>query len=695
MVLLKKIQINNFLSHVETVIDFNERESVLIDGLSGSGKSSIVDAITWVLYGKIRDSENRKVIHGSEKKTEVTLSLTKDDSIFHITRTATLSGKHDIVIKEEKEGEMVIIPITRIKEQQEWIEEEITGASYKLFINSVVYPQDSREGFVFQSAKSRRDILLEIADVEDFDNKYAKTVKAIKVREEKKNGVESVINLLNTQIVDANNIVKSNNIELENIKVDNEEFQSLKTLHDTYSNKVINLSSSISTLLRDSDIYHTRISAITEQMAQLPDSALDTVDPEDIKKEIDILENEYSNEIQEEQRLLVALNENKENQIILDKLQKEKPVEVITGHMIELLDHELTEANNRYKNEKTCPAGDACPHKMVHLDLIHNIESRLQKSRIEREKYMRGLADWQYKLDRVNTDNTIQDKYIAQQNIKNTINKKIQDKKNELTELDNVISNIEHKKGLSEEGESLKSQLNVLRESIDSITIELDEAKKNMSDTAVRIKEIERNMSRKDALVRYISMIKEQVSVKKTEVEKQQDELNNIKNELESLALLKDALSPKGIKTLVIDYLLPHLEDKVNSVLGQLSEFSVHIGTQRDSGDGKSVVEGIFVTIINEQGRELPFELYSGGEKVKIMVAFSEALASMQRVGFRVFDEVFVGLDENSTENFVNVLQTLLLDFNQVICISHLRQIKDLFNSDIEVYKINGKSYVK
>ena len=92
---------------------------------------------------------------------------------------------------------------------------------------------------------------------------------------------------------------------------------------------------------------------------------------------------------------------------------------------------------------------------------------------------------------------------------------------------------------------------------------------------------------------------------------------------------------------------------------------------------------------------EMPYEAYSGGEKLKITVAVSEALATLQKVGFRLFDEMFLGLDENSVESFVKVLYTLQINFNQILCISHLPQIKDTFSKRIEVKKNNGISHVQ
>lgn len=181
-----------------------------------------------------------------------------------------------------------------------------------------------------------------------------------------------------------------------------------------------------------------------------------------------------------------------------------------------------------------------------------------------------------------------------------------------------------------------------------------------------------------------------------TQVKKISDqELPLLDNKISRVAMIKDAFGSKGIKTVAVDYILPRLEDQINDILSKLSEFRIHLDTQKASTDGESVVEGLWITIVNESGQELPYESYSGGEKLKIQVAIAEALATLQKVGFRLFDEAIVALDENSEEGFVQVLQKLQKGFPQVLLISHLQSIKELFDKKVSISKLNGISYVR
>jgi DNA repair exonuclease SbcCD ATPase subunit len=170
--------------------------------------------------------------------------------------------------------------------------------------------------------------------------------------------------------------------------------------------------------------------------------------------------------------------------------------------------------------------------------------------------------------------------------------------------------------------------------------------------------------------------------------------LPELEDKKAKVTAVKEAFGSNGIKSVVVDYMIPRFEERINEVLSRLSEFQVRLDTQTEKAGGDGMKEGLFITILSDTGEEMPYEAYSGGEKLKITVAISEALASLQKVGFRIYDEVFIGLDEESTDAFAQVLERLQSRFSQVVCISHLGQIKDLFDYRLTLTKSNGISMI-
>ena len=180
MILLNRIQLNNFLSHSDTAIDFEPDHNVLIDGKSGSGKSSIVEGLIWALYGQGR-SDNKSLIKKGNKKATVTVILEDVDKkmFYKIERSITGSNKHKLEVMEmfyvDSSG-FSPVKTTGVKGAQEYLEKNILHSSYSLFINSIAYPQDNIDNFVRQTAGKRKEIILEIINNAGYDD-YLKRTK--------------------------------------------------------------------------------------------------------------------------------------------------------------------------------------------------------------------------------------------------------------------------------------------------------------------------------------------------------------------------------------------------------------------------------------------------------------------------------------------------------------------------------------
>jgi DNA repair exonuclease SbcCD ATPase subunit len=66
----------------------------------------------------------------------------------------------------------------------------------------------------------------------------------------------------------------------------------------------------------------------------------------------------------------------------------------------------------------------------------------------------------------------------------------------------------------------------------------------------------------------------------------------------------------------------------------------------------------------------------------------------LQNIGFRLLDENIVGLDETTIESYSNVMLTLQENTQQLLVISHITSVKDLFEDKIKITKINGESKI-
>ncbi len=157
---------------------------------------------------------------------------------------------------------------------------------------------------------------------------------------------------------------------------------------------------------------------------------------------------------------------------------------------------------------------------------------------------------------------------------------------------------------------------------------------------------------------------------------------------------LRKAFGRTGIPSLIIEQTLPEIEDRANELLHRLSDGRMHVSleTQRDLKTG-GTKETLDIKITDEQGISRPYETFSGGEAFRVNFSLRIALAQLlaERSGVRVrtlvIDEGFGTQDAQGVENMVEAIQVVKEDFDKIMVITHLNQLKEAFPVRIQVRK--------
>ena len=121
---------------------------------------------------------------------------------------------------------------------------------------------------------------------------------------------------------------------------------------------------------------------------------------------------------------------------------------------------------------------------------------------------------------------------------------------------------------------------------------------------------------------------------------------------------------------------------------------SIHFSTLRDYKDKNrdDKRETLDITI-NDSGVFRDYEMYSGGEAFRINFAIRLALSKVlaQRAGARlqtlVIDEGFGSQDVSGRQRLIEAINTIKPDFEKILVITHMDEIKDAFPTRIEVEK--------
>lgn len=176
----KKIQIKNFLSYGSEpqTIDFLNYNLICLSGKNGHGKSALLDAITWAVWGQARKTTGTSkadegLVHLGQKHMLVIFDFEINGQNYRIRREFIKTQSNpfsalDFGIVKEDESFTTLTDKT-IKATQAKLEKTI-GISYESFINSAFLRQGQANEFSKKSAKERKEILATILQLERFED---------------------------------------------------------------------------------------------------------------------------------------------------------------------------------------------------------------------------------------------------------------------------------------------------------------------------------------------------------------------------------------------------------------------------------------------------------------------------------------------------------------------------------------------
>jgi len=247
MILFKTIKWKNFLStgNQYTEVDFTKHKTNLIIGTNGAGKSTVLDALTFSLFGKpFRKINKPQLINSVNEKdcrVEVEFSVGKTDwkvvrgikpAIFEIWRNESLMDQSAAAL-----------------DQQKWLEQNVLKMNYKSFTQIVILGSSTFVPFMQLSAANRREVIEDLLDIKIFSSmntlikeKIRAVKEDIKVLDLKK---ESLLDKVQMQ---KNFIEELENRGKENIRDKENSVQKLLAEENDTMNENIEISNNVNLL---------------------------------------------------------------------------------------------------------------------------------------------------------------------------------------------------------------------------------------------------------------------------------------------------------------------------------------------------------------------------------------------------------------------------------------------------------------
>lgn len=680
---LQKLTIQNFLSIRSITLELNNRGLVLIKGKNmdneaidnnGSGKSSIIEALVYSLYGRtIRGLKGDSVVHNIPKKnTKIFLDLVDDNGDkYRIARYR----KHSVNKNKSflfKNG----VDITPKSESDfnDYVA-DLLQMDYLTFTSSLLY---TAESFKFTSAtdsemKATFDKMLGL-DV------FSKCLEITKLRLKE---VESDLSTTEWKIDDRKK-------KIDDLSEQITEAEELAEHHETkQKEKADNLAETLEELEDE----------LAEQKGDLSDleEALKIAGAEKDKAEKQLSSKRKS--LKEVDELKSALQDIKDD--IADTERK------IKNHKSSIKN---TESDIDTYNQRI----ERCDKKIADL--------QSKKSKLDEEIGQpcptcgQPMTAESIEPAKAEYDEQIQE----QEDSKKKYSDKVSVAVGEITETENRISE------LQEELEPLMEDKTQFEELIDKSKHLIDEKSKceeevqecqrkyYKAESNVKVKtseirqtekSIEQTKSSIDGLSSesnpYLAMIekyrKEQDSCIE-EIKELEDSIADKLDEKQCLLFWQQAYSNQGIKSLILDDITPFLNRRVNKYLTKLAagHIEVKFNTQTTLKSGETR-EKFSIEINNVDGGS-EYIANSAGEKKRVDLAINLALSDLvaarsnKSLNIAIYDEVFDGLDESGIESVIELFNDLSNEKSSIFVISHNPHLQSVFSNVITVVKKNGYS---
>ena len=166
MIVFQTLSWKNFLStgNTKTVLDLRRHDNTLVSGDNGAGKSTMLDALTFALFGKSFRGINIPQLPNSinDKDCEVEIVFTVGKDTYKVIRT--LKPKKFEIFKND-----TLLPQdAQSKDYQKILEEQILKMTYKSFCQVVILGSSNYIPFMQLSASDRRSVVENLLDIDVF-----------------------------------------------------------------------------------------------------------------------------------------------------------------------------------------------------------------------------------------------------------------------------------------------------------------------------------------------------------------------------------------------------------------------------------------------------------------------------------------------------------------------------------------------
>jgi len=207
MIMFTKLSWRNFLStgNYKTTLDLTKDTNTLISGENGAGKSTILDALCFSLFGKSFRGTNIPQLPNSinEKDCEVEIEFTIGKDSYRVFRS--LNPKKFEIYKNGN----LIDQDSKSKDYQKILEEQILKMTYKSFCQIVILGSGNYVPFMKLTAKDRRLVVENLLDIDVFSVMNTLVRAKLQVAKEYIKDIDHKVELVKSKVDEKEKLIKT------------------------------------------------------------------------------------------------------------------------------------------------------------------------------------------------------------------------------------------------------------------------------------------------------------------------------------------------------------------------------------------------------------------------------------------------------------------------------------------------------
>ena len=253
MILFEKIRWRNFLSTGNQFIelDLDQHSTTLVVGTNGAGKSTVLDALTFSLFGKSFRRINKPQLINStnEKDCKVEVEFSLGGTEWKVVRGIKPN------IFEIWRNDALLDQFASAVDQQKWLEQNVLKMNYKSFTQIVILGSSTFVPFMQLTATNRREVIEDLLDIKIFSSMSNLIKDKLRLIKDEIKTLELKKESLNDKVKMQENFIE----ELESRGKEN-----IKNKHT----KIDELDQSVAKLIKDNEFYEGEVVGYTQMRTQ-------------------------------------------------------------------------------------------------------------------------------------------------------------------------------------------------------------------------------------------------------------------------------------------------------------------------------------------------------------------------------------------------------------------------------------------